>query len=255
MIAHINGVVDPLDDIEVINLELIMSDLQSVTKRLSNMEKEVRSGDKNARHEYDLLKKIEQAMMTGKTANSLELDEQERAAVKQLNLLTMKPVLYVLNKKSDGINIGDIQDGRYQRLMNFFENSNMKRVEVDANIENELKDVSDDDKDNFRKEFGIFESGIDNLIKKSYKLLNLITYFTTGEDETRAWTVKQNSTAPEAGMAIHSDFKDKFIRAEVINWQELLSAGSYAKAREKGLTRTEGKEYIVQDGDVIEFRI
>ena len=254
-IAHINGTIDPFDDIEVINLELIMSDLQSVTKRLSNMEKEVRSGDKNARHEYDVLKKIEQALMTGKTANSLELDEQERAVVKQLNLLTMKPVLYVLNKKSDGINIGDIQDGRYQRLMNFFENSNMKRVEVDANIENELKDVSDDDKDNFRREFGIFESGIDNLIKKSYKLLNLITYFTTGEDETRAWTVKQNSTAPEAGMAIHSDFKDKFIRAEVINWQDLLSAGSYAKAREKGLTRTEGKEYVVQDGDVVEFKI
>src|SRR3990167_1400227 len=113
-IAHINGTIDPFDDIEVINLELIMSDLQSVTKRLSNMEKEVRSGDKNARHEYDVLKKIEQALMTGKTANSLELDEQERAVVKQLNLLTMKPVLYVLNKKSDGINIGDIQDGRYQ---------------------------------------------------------------------------------------------------------------------------------------------
>ena len=254
-IAHINGTIDPFDDIEVINLELIMADFQTVTKRLSNMEKEVRSGDKNALSEYDVLKKIEQALITGKLANSLELDERERVATKQINLLTMKPILYVLNKKSDGINIDDIQDERYKRLMNFLENSNAIWVEVDANVENELKDVSNNDKLEFRREFGIFESGIDNLIRKSYKLLNLITYFTTGADETRAWTILRGTTAPSAGAAIHTDFKDKFIRAEIISYEKLIEAGSYASAREKGWTRTEGKEYVVQDGDVVEFKI
>jgi len=254
-IAHINGTIDPFDDIEVINLELIMADFQTVTKRLSNMEKEVRSGDKNALSEYDVLKKIEQALIAGKLANSLELDERERVATKQINLLTMKPILYVLNKKSDGINIDDIQDERYKRLMNFLENSNAIWVEVDANVENELKDVSNNDKLEFRREFGIFESGIDNLIRKSYKLLNLITYFTTGADETRAWTILRGTTAPSAGAAIHTDFKDKFIRAEIISYEKLIEAGSYASAREKGWTRTEGKEYVVQDGDVIEFKI
>ncbi|PIT96704.1 redox-regulated ATPase YchF [Candidatus Campbellbacteria bacterium CG10_big_fil_rev_8_21_14_0_10_35_52] len=254
-IAHINGTIDPFDDIEVINLELIMADFQTVTKRLSNMEKEVRSGDKNALSEYDVLKKIEQALIAGKLANSLELDERERVATKQINLLTMKPILYVLNKKSDGINIDDIQDERYKRLMNFLENSNAIWVEVDANVENELKDVSNNDKLEFRREFGIFESGIDNLIRKSYKLLNLITYFTTGADETRAWTILRGTTAPSAGAAIHTDFKDKFIRAEIISYEKLIEAGSYASAREKGWTRTEGKEYVVQDGDVVEFKI
>jgi ribosome-binding ATPase len=251
-VAHVNGAVDPLDDIEIINLELIMADLQTVTKRLSNMEKEVRGGNKNIIKEQEVLKKIEQTLTAGKLANSLELDEQETLAIKQLNLLTMKPFLYVLNKKSDGANI---KDDRYQRLMDFFESTNSKWVEVDANVENELKDVSDDDKDEFRREFGVLESGINNLIRKSYELLNLITYFTTGKEETRAWTILRDSTAPVAGVAIHTDFKNKFIRAEVVSYMKLLEAGSYVVAREKGWTRTEGKEYIVQDGDVIEFRI
>lgn len=251
-VVHVNGAVDPLDDIEVINLELIMADLQTVTKRLSNMEKEVRSGSKEAVKEQEVLKKVEQTLTAGKLANSLDLDEQEVLAIKQLNLLTMKPILYVLNKKSDGANI---EDDRWDRLMNYFESNNAKWVEVDAGVENELKEVSDDDKDEFRREFGVLESGIDNLIRKSYELLNLITYFTTGPEETRAWTILRDSTAPVAGTAIHTDFKDKFIRAEVISYDKLIEAGSMATAREKGWARTEGKEYIVQDGDVIEFRI
>jgi ribosome-binding ATPase len=205
--------------------------------------------------EQEVLKKTEQVLIAGKLVNSLELNEQEVTVVKQLNLLTMKPILYVLNKKSEGMNISDAGDERYQRLMDFFESTNSKWVEVDANMENELKDVSDYDKKEFRREFGVFDSGIDSLIRKGYELLNLITYFTTGEDETRAWTIKQGWTAPQAGTAIHNDFKDKFIRAEVISYNKLIEAGSYAIAREKGWTRTEGKEYIVQDGDVIEFRI
>ena len=251
-VVHVNGAVDPLDDIEVINLELIMADLQTVTKRLSNMASEVRGGSKDAVKEQEVLKKVEQALTAGKLANSVGLDEQEVLSIKQLNLLTMKPFLYVLNKKSDGKNI---EDDRWDRLMNFFENTNAKWVEVDANVENELKEVSDDDKDEFRREFGVLESGIDNLIRKGYELLNLITYFTTGPEETRAWTILRDSTAPVAGTAIHTDFKDKFIRAEVIHYDKLVEAGSYAIAREKGWARTEGKEYIVQDGDVIEFRI
>ena len=254
-IVHVNGAVDPMDDIEVINLELIMADLQTVTKRLSNMEKEIRSGNKDAVREQEILKKIEQALTAGKLANSLELDEQEVLIIKQLNLLTMKPILYVLNKKSEGMNINDAQDDRYQRLMDFFVVSSAKWVEVDANVENELKEVSDDEKQDFRREFGVLESGIDSLIRKGYELLNLITYFTTGADETRAWTIKRGSSAPIAGSAIHTDFKDKFIRAEVVSYMKLLEAGSVASARERGLTRTEGKDYIVQDGDVIEFKI
>lgn len=254
-VAHVNGAVDPLDDIEVINLELILADLQTVTKRLSNMEKEVRSGDKTTIKEQEILKRIEQILIAGKLATALGLDEQETLVIKQLNLLTMKPILYVLNKKSGGINIDSLDDGRYQRLMDFFGSENSKWVEVDANVENELKDVGEDDKDEFRREFGVLESGINNLIRKGYELLNLITYFTTGADETRAWTIVRGWTAPQAGAAIHNDFKNKFIRAEVVSYTQLLEAGSYAIAREKGWTKTEGKEYIVQDGDIIEFRI
>ncbi|HJL55815.1 MAG: redox-regulated ATPase YchF [Candidatus Pacebacteria bacterium] len=251
-IAHVSGTVDPMDDIEVINLELIMADLQTVTKRLSNIEKEIRSGDKDAVLEQEVLKKIEQVLTTGKLANSLELNEQEAGAIKQLNLLTMKPILYVLNKKSEGLNI---DDDRYQRLMDFLQSSGVKWVEVDANVENEVKDVSEDDKQEFRREFGVLESGIDSLIRKGYELLDLITFFTTGVDETRAWTIRNGWAVPQAGTAIHNDFKDKFIRAEVISYEKLTEAGSYTTAREKGWTRTEGKEYIVRDGDVIEFKI
>ncbi len=194
-------------------------------------------------------------MISGYLATSLKFGEQEVASLKQLNLLTMKPILYVLNKKSEGININDAGDERYQRLMNFFESVGARWIEVDASVENEVKDVSEDDKQEFRREFGVLESGIDGLIRKGYELLNLITYFTTGTDETRAWTIRRGSAAPVAGAAIHTDFKDKFIRAEIISYQKLTEAGSYAVARENGWTRTEGKEYIVKDGDVIEFRI
>lgn len=251
-IVHINGMVNPFDDIDIINLELIMADFQTVTKRGANIEKEMRSDNKEAKKEFEVLKKIEQTLISGRLANFLELNEQEKNAVKQLNLLTMKPILYVLNKKSDGLNI---KDERYQKLADFFENTKAKWVEVDANIENEVKDVSEDDKEKFRREFGVFDDGINNLIRKGYELLDLITFFTTGPDETRAWTIKKGSTAPTAGAVIHTDFKDKFIRAEVVSYEKLTEAGSYASAREKGWTRVEGKDYIVKDGDVIEFRI
>ena len=168
--------------------------------------------------------------------------------------LSHKPVLYVLNKEADGHNLDETAgDERWRRLMEFFEKNNAKWVVVDAHVESELRELHQDDKQQFRQEYGVFDDGINALIRGGYDLLGLISFFTTGKDETRAWTIKKGSTAPVAGAAIHSDFKDKFIRAEVINWQKLLDAGSFAKARELGQLRTERKEYVVQDGDVIEF--
>ncbi|KKW33004.1 MAG: Translation-associated GTPase [Parcubacteria group bacterium GW2011_GWA1_53_13] len=169
-------------------------------------------------------------------------------------MLASKPVLYVLNKESGGHNLDEQQnDERWKRLMEFFESTNAKWVIVDAHVESELRELHTDDKQQFRQEYGVFEDGVNGLIRAGYELLGLISFFTTGKDETRAWTIKRGSTAPKAGAAVHSDFETKFIRAEVINWQKLLDAGSFAKARELGQIRTEGKEYVVQDGDVIEF--
>ena len=166
--------------------------------------------------------------------------------------ISRKPALYVLNKESGGHNLDEmINDERWLRLMEYL--ADKKYVIVDANVESELKDLHQDDKREFRQEYGVFEDGVNGLIRAGYELLGLISFFTTGKDETRAWTVPRGASAPRAGAAIHSDFETKFIRAEVINWQKLLDAGSFAKARELGQIRTEGKEYIVEDGDVIEF--
>lgn len=182
----------------------------------------------------------------------LEKEEKKKATTQSQPKLSKKPVLYVLNKESGGHNLDEQQnDERWVRLMEFLNDKNW--VIVDANVEHDLKDLAGEDKSDFRREYGIFEDGVDALIRAGYELLGLISFFTTGEDETRAWTIKKGSTAPVAGAAIHSDFKDKFIRAEVINWQKLLEAGSFARAREQGAIRTEGKEYVVQDGDVMEF--
>ena len=170
---------------------------------------------------------------------------------KKENLISKKPVLYVLNKEAGGHNLDEMHDGRWERLMEYLKDKHW--VVVDAHVESELRELHTSDKQQFRQEYGVFEDGVNDLIRKGYELLGLISFFTTGEDETRAWTVKAGSTAPTAGAAIHTDFETKFIRAEVIEWQKLLEAGSCATAREKGWIRTEGKEYVVKDGDVIEF--
>jgi hypothetical protein len=254
-ITHVHGSIDPVDDISVINLELVLADLQTVTKRRGALEREVKRGDKAVVAEYEVLTKLAQTLEAGNLAQQTALTEKELPIVKGLHLLTMKPILYVLNKKNDALNLDEENGERWQKLMNFFEETNARYVIVDVGVENELKDVSGDDKSQFRREFGVVDDGLDNLIQSGYALLNLITFFTTGEDETRAWTITKGSTAPLAGAAIHTDFKDKFIRADVVASDKLLEAGSYANAREKGWVRTEGKEYIVADGDVIEFRI
>ncbi len=254
-VIHVHGKIDPLRDIEVVNLELIMADLETATKRLHNLGKDVKSGKKEAKIEHDALVRVEAALKEGRLARSISFNQLEAPCIRGLNFLTSKLILYVLNKKSGGVNLDDQNDERYIALIEYMKKQNAGYVVVDAGIENELKDLEGGDREIFRKELGGKDDGIDNLIKKSYELLNVMTYFTTGEDETRGWTIQRGSTAPVAGMAIHSDFRDKFIRAEVIEWDKLLEAGSYATARERGLVRTEGKEYIVRDGDVVEFKI
>jgi ribosome-binding ATPase YchF (GTP1/OBG family) len=223
-IIHVAGKVDPLSDIEVINLELILADLQTVTKRRENLIKDVKGHRKEAVEEDEALEKIQKVLEDSKVARAGlgSLSERELEHVKNMHFLSMKPILYVLNtSEAAARNLTEVRD----RVPGPF-------VEIDP----------------------IFEKGLDSLITKAYETLGLITYFTTGEDETRAWTIMRGSTAPVAGAAIHTDFRDKFIRAEVVHCDDLLSAGSYAAARERGLVRTEGKEYVVKDGDVIEFR-
>lgn len=258
-VIHVDGKINPVSDIEVIDLELVLADLAVVTKRLDSVSRDVKRGLKEAVIEGAGLKKVHDALAAGKSARTVlaSLEETEAPFIKNLQLLSAKPILYVLNKKAGGKNLDEIAatDPRFTQLTDFLTSLGAQWVIVDAKVENELKDLEGADKEMFRKELGASDDGINNLIRGGYKLLDLITYFTTGEDETRAWTIHRNSTAPIAGTAIHTDFKDKFIRAEVIAWDKLLEAGSYAAAREKGLVRTEGKEYIVLDGDVIEFKI
>lgn len=206
-IGHVEGRVDPVADIELINTELQLADL--------------------------------------------EKEDRKKATTEEQPGLSDKPVLYVLNKEAGGHNLDELSDGRWERLMEYLADKTW--VIVDAHVESELRELHTDDKQQFRQEYGVFDDGINALIRKGYELLGLISFFTTGEDETRAWTIVKGSTAPKAGAAIHTDFETKFIRAEVIEWNKLLEAGSRGAAREKGWIRTEGKEYLVKDGDTIEF--
>jgi hypothetical protein len=252
---HVAGAVDPLADIEVINLELILADLQTVTKRLASIERDVKQNNKDALKDAAVLARLRECLEAGNLANTLDMSEEEAETIAGLHLLTRKPILYVLNKKSGGFNFDEQNDERWKALMEFMETTGSEYVLVDAGVENELKDLSEDEKQEFRREYGTQDSGVGDLIRASYRLLGLISYFTIGEDETRAWTVPEGSTAPEAGAAIHTDFKTKFIRASVVSYEDLIQSGSIAAARDSGKLRTEGKEYIVRDGDVIEFRI
>lgn len=222
-VIHVANKVDPLFDISVINMELILADLETVTKRLDTNAKDAKRGVKEAIILHEALEKIKTALESEVMASTVTLEEAEKPLVAQLNLLTMKPMLYALNTSAANEN---------------------KTQEIVSQLPGPYVALDP-----------VFETGFDDMIRAAYELLGLETYFTTGADETRAWTIKKGSTAPIAGTAIHTDFKDKFIRAEVVFWSDLLNAGSYAEARAKGLVRTEGKEYIVKDGDVIEFRI
>ncbi len=252
-VMHVHGAVDPVHDIDIINLELILADTQTVTKRIGSIEKEVRAGDKDAFILKEALEKILIQLEEGKLAHGTHLYEKEIEQVRGLHLLTMKPFMYVLNKKNAGFNIHEHEGDRWDALKSFLEDSGAFWVEVDAGVEDELKEFEGDECMEFRRDLGVIESGVDELIKTGYALLGLISFFTTGEKETRAWTIKKGSSAPVAAGAIHTDFQNKFIRAETIMWDELVPLGSWSATKSAGKVRTEGKEYIVQDGDVMEF--
>lgn len=254
-INHVYGEIDPLRDIKVINMELILADLETVEKRIGNLQKDVKRGDKNAVVEESVAKKIHEALLAEKMANVVTLNDEEEKIAKQLNLLTRKKFIYGLNKRSGGKNLDETNPEEFQKICDEIESYGSEWVVIDAKTEHELSDFEGEEKNMMRQEIGHANDGIDTLIKKSYKLLGLATYFTTGDTETRAWTIKVGSTAPVAAAAIHTDFQQKFIRAEVVFWSDLLNAGSYGEARAQGKVRTEGKEYIVRDGDVIEFKI
>ncbi len=257
-IQHVEGSVHPLRDVQIINAELALADLETIEKRINNIQKDVRKGDKEAVKEEDLLKKCLPVVNDGKLISSLipTLNEEEIEILKKLTLLSSKPILYILNKSTGKKNI-ETTDPKFIELENYIKETHSEYVIVDAKIEDDLKDFEGEEKNVFREELGGSkdDNGVDNLIKSAYKLLGLETYFTTGVQETRAWTIEKNSTAPVAGMAIHTDFKDRFIKAQVIFWTDLLEAGSMANAKATGKLRTEGKEYIVKDGDVMEFMV
>jgi ribosome-binding ATPase len=258
-ITHVHGAIDPFSDIEVINLELILADMQTVSKGLHSRERDMKKGEKEVKEEYDALRSAQEILEGGHPLfhglKNKKITKEQGLLLKKMNLLTIKPFLYVLNKKAGGYNFDEQSDERWHILQNFFQETNAKYVCVDALVERELHDLPSEERMIFRREYGILEDGVNDLIKKGYEMLNLITFFTTGETETHAWTILQGSSAPEAGRAIHSDFCDRFIRAEVVSSEDLLKEGSYSSLKEKGLVRTEGKEYIVKDGDVVEFRI
>lgn len=252
-IAHVYDEVDPTRDIEVINLELVLEDQSQVARRREKLVREIRANSPGAAEEDAVLERIENVLSEGKLSRSLELTEKENEYITHLNLLTRKPILYACNGKSGGHTLSETADGRAQKAYDLITSLGSKVVHVDAATEHELNDVSEEDKTMFRQEFGVPNDGLSELISTAYDTLGLITFFTTGTDESRAWTVQKGATAPVAGATIHSDFRDKFIRAEVIQYDKLLSAGSPQTAREMALIQTEGKEYVVQDGDVMIF--
>ncbi len=254
-ITHVYGTVDPLRDIGVINMELMLADLQTVDKRLANIGRDAKRGDKDAVLEFGLLERLKTALEAGRMANTVIPTDEEVKAYKQLNLLTTKKFIYGLNKRSGVDNLDKTDAVKFSELTKAIEAMGSQWVVIDAKLEDELKEFEGAEKDAFRETYGEHEDGVRDLIKACYKLLDLETYLTTGPEETRAWTIAKNSTAPVAAAAIHTDFQNKFIRAEVVFWQDLIDAGSYGEARARGKVRIEGKEYIVKDGDVIEFRI
>ncbi len=256
-IIHVEGRTDPKTDIEIINLELIEADRQVVEKRKESNQKDLRKGSKEAKILEGVLQKVEKILADGKFVSQFldNFSEEEKKELRKLQLLTSKPVLYALNKDSTGDNIDGEESDDWEELMNYFRENNFSYIVIDGKTEHELNEFEEDEKALYKEEMGSHTDGLDVLIRKSYELLGLISYFTVGKAETRAWTVKKGSTAPVAGKAIHNDFEKKFIRAEVISAQDLLALGGKKEARERGMLRMEGKDYIVQDGDVIEFHI
>ena len=253
-VVHVDGKVDPLSDIETINLELILSDMEVIERRITKQTKMLK-GDKSLQKEIDLLKKIQEHLGEGKSARSMDLDDEESLFVKSLDLLSYKPIIYAANVDEDNASDEAAANNEYVNAVRAFAAEEGSQVVVIcAKIEAELSELDDEEKAMFLEEMGITESGLDKLIKSSYALLNLISFLTTGEDETRAWTITNGMKAPQAAGKIHTDFEKGFIRAETIAYDKLMECGGKtAAAKEKGFIRSEGKEYVVKDGDVMHF--
>ena len=253
-IIHVDGSINPIRDIETINLELIFSDLEILERRIAKVEKAARM-DKTLVKEVELLKKIKDLLEDGKLAKNIELeDEDEEALFASYNLLTAKPVIFAANVAEDELADDAVNNEGVKAVREFAKETDSEVFVICAQIEQEISELDEEEKAMFLEDLGLQESGLDKLIKASYKLLGLISYLTAGEDETRAWTIKVGTKAPQAAGKIHSDFERGFIKAEVVNYKDLLEHGSLAAAREKGLVGMEGKEYVVKDGDVILFR-
>ncbi len=253
-VIHVDGSIDPIRDIETINLELVFSDLEILERRIAKVTKTARM-DKEAAKELDFLQKIKAHLEDGKLAITMELEtEDEEAWMGTYNLLTWKPAIYAANVAEDELADDGASNPHVKAVKDYAVQQNSEVFVICAGIEEEISELDDDERKMFLEDLGLTESGLEKLVRASYRLLGLMSFLTSGEDETRAWTIKIGTKAPQAAGKIHTDFERGFIKAEVVNYQDLLDCGSYAGAREKGLVRMEGKEYVVQDGDVILFR-
>ncbi|PMB03648.1 redox-regulated ATPase YchF [Fischerella thermalis CCMEE 5273] len=252
-ITHVSGAVDPVDDMETINLELVLADLETVERRLERLTRQKKSGDPEATKEYEILERLRAVLAEGKPVRGIELSQEEWARIRSLNLLTQKKMLYAANVSEEDVSQPQ-ENERVRQVMKQAEQEGAEVVTISAQLEAEIVELEGEEREQFLQALGLSASGLDRLVAAAYRLLGLITYFTAGEKEVRAWTVPEGTKAPQAAGVIHSDFERGFIRAEVVGYQDLLDAGSMAQARERGLLRSEGKEYIVADGDIIHFR-
>lgn len=251
-VIHVDGSADPERDIGVINLELILSDMEVMEKRIERTKKMMKGGDKTYQAALDVYEKIYAALEAENAARSVELDDDELEFTKDLQLITLKPVLYCCNIKEDDIGKDDIP--YVNTVKKIAEEEGSQVVVISAKIEEELSQLEDEDRQMFLDDLGLDAAGLDKMIQASYKLLGLISYLTAGPQEVRAWTIKEGTKAPQAAGKIHSDFERGFIRAEVVSYDDLVGLGSMAACKEKGLVRSEGKEYVMKDGDVVLFR-
>lgn len=253
-ITHVEGGVDPIRDIEIINTELCLADLESVEKRLDRVVRMAKSGSKEARAEEAVLEKVKKVIEDALPARQAGLDEDELALIKDLNLLTLKPTLYVANVGEDEAATADTENKYVAKVKEYAAKENAVVVAISAKVESEIAELDEDEAKEFLADLGLEESGLNKLIKAAFRLLGLMTFLTAGEDECRAWTIKIGTKAPQAAGKIHSDIERGFIRAEIVSYDDLVVAGSVAAAREKGQVRVEGKDYVMQDGDVTHFR-
>ncbi|MBR7163941.1 MAG: redox-regulated ATPase YchF [Clostridia bacterium] len=253
-IVHVEGSVSPLRDVETIQLELIFADIEMLDKRIDRTRKMMKSGEKKYQQELTLLEELKELLEAGKPARAREFSAEEAEILRDLPLLTLKPVLYAANVSEDDFVSGIENNDMVKELTEMAEQEGSEVMPISAKIEEDVSALEPEEKIEFLQELGISESGLDRLVKKSYKLLGLISYLTAGEPEVRAWTITRGTKAPGAAGKIHTDFEKGFIRAEVVAYRDLMECGSMTAAKEKGLVRSEGKEYVMEDGDVVLFR-